>query len=82
MSEIERQRVLWGVHPNSNWTEVIRASDYDHLRLQCGGMQMVLDEMQQRLAEAKSLLRDLSKYQSNAKGWQDRVDSFLGGELE
>lgn len=35
------------------------------------------EALQQRLAEAKKLMRDLSKYQTNAKGWQVKVDAFL-----
>lgn len=87
MSEVKRYSFVIG----GRWEELVRTSDHDalaaqrdeglareaELRLQCGGIQMTIDELEQRLAEAEKLLRDLSKYQTNAKGWQDRVDVFL-----
>ncbi len=36
-----------------------------------------LKGLKRRLGEAELLLKDLSKYQTNAKGWQERVDQFL-----
>lgn len=52
----------------------------DRVTQKLAAAEEALKVLQQRLEEAKVLLQDLSKYQTNSKGWQERVDQFLAAD--